>query len=88
MFVDGYFWHSCPEHSHLPKTNTAAVAQLGGDAQVALSSDLVAARRVGDDGERPGVFADVQAVPGRPAQRAQDDPVDYPTTVVDCSTPR
>jgi DNA mismatch endonuclease, patch repair protein len=22
VFVDGCFWHSCPEHSHLPKTNT------------------------------------------------------------------
>jgi hypothetical protein len=22
-FVDGCFWHSCPEHSHLPKTNTS-----------------------------------------------------------------
>jgi DNA mismatch endonuclease (patch repair protein) len=21
VFVDGCFWHSCPEHSHLPKTN-------------------------------------------------------------------
>lgn len=23
MFVDGCFWHSCPDHSHLPKTNTS-----------------------------------------------------------------
>jgi G:T-mismatch repair DNA endonuclease (very short patch repair protein) len=23
VFVDGCFWHSCPEHSHLPKTNTS-----------------------------------------------------------------
>ncbi len=23
MFVDGCFWHSCPEHWHLPKTNTS-----------------------------------------------------------------
>jgi G:T-mismatch repair DNA endonuclease (very short patch repair protein) len=22
-FVDGCFWHSCPEHSHLPRTNTS-----------------------------------------------------------------
>jgi DNA mismatch endonuclease (patch repair protein) len=22
VFIDGCFWHSCPEHSHLPKTNT------------------------------------------------------------------
>jgi DNA mismatch endonuclease, patch repair protein len=22
VFVDGCFWHSCPEHCHLPKTNT------------------------------------------------------------------
>jgi DNA mismatch endonuclease (patch repair protein) len=22
VFVDGCFWHSCPEHSHLPKTNS------------------------------------------------------------------
>lgn len=21
MFVDGCFWHSCPEHAHLPKRN-------------------------------------------------------------------
>lgn len=21
IFVDGCFWHACPEHSHLPKTN-------------------------------------------------------------------
>nr|WP_307850255.1 hypothetical protein [Saccharopolyspora sp. HNM0986] len=21
MFVDGCFWHSCPEHGQLPKTN-------------------------------------------------------------------
>ena len=23
VFVDGCFWHSCPEHCHLPKTNTS-----------------------------------------------------------------
>jgi DNA mismatch endonuclease (patch repair protein) len=23
VFVDGCFWHSCPDHSHLPKTNTS-----------------------------------------------------------------
>jgi DNA mismatch endonuclease (patch repair protein) len=23
VFVDGCFWHSCPEHSHLPKTDTS-----------------------------------------------------------------
>lgn len=23
IFVDGCFWHSCPEHCHLPKTNTS-----------------------------------------------------------------
>jgi DNA mismatch endonuclease (patch repair protein) len=23
IFVDGCFWHGCPIHSHLPKTNTA-----------------------------------------------------------------
>jgi DNA mismatch endonuclease (patch repair protein) len=23
VFVDGCFWHSCPEHAHLPKTNTS-----------------------------------------------------------------
>jgi DNA mismatch endonuclease (patch repair protein) len=23
VFVDGCFWHACPEHSHLPKTNTS-----------------------------------------------------------------
>jgi DNA mismatch endonuclease (patch repair protein) len=23
VFVDGCFWHSCPEHSHLPRTNTS-----------------------------------------------------------------
>jgi DNA mismatch endonuclease, patch repair protein len=23
VFVDGSFWHFCPEHSHLPKTNTS-----------------------------------------------------------------
>jgi DNA mismatch endonuclease, patch repair protein len=23
VFVDGCFWHSCPEHGHLPKTNTS-----------------------------------------------------------------
>jgi DNA mismatch endonuclease (patch repair protein) len=23
VFVDGCFWHSCPEHSHLPKSNTS-----------------------------------------------------------------
>jgi DNA mismatch endonuclease (patch repair protein) len=22
VFVDGCFWHSCPEHGHLPKSNT------------------------------------------------------------------
>jgi DNA mismatch endonuclease (patch repair protein) len=22
VFVDGCFWHSCPEHRHLPETNT------------------------------------------------------------------
>ena len=22
VFVDGCFWHSCPEHGHIPKTNT------------------------------------------------------------------
>jgi DNA mismatch endonuclease (patch repair protein) len=22
VFVDGCFWHSCPEHNHLPKTST------------------------------------------------------------------
>lgn len=21
IFVDGCFWHACPEHSHLPRTN-------------------------------------------------------------------
>src|SRR5689334_5057892 len=23
VFVDGCFWHACPEHCHLPKTNTS-----------------------------------------------------------------
>ncbi|MGW5053706.1 very short patch repair endonuclease [Actinokineospora sp. NPDC004072] len=23
VFVDGCFWHSCPDHAHLPKSNTA-----------------------------------------------------------------
>ncbi len=23
IFVDGCFWHGCPEHSHLPKSNEA-----------------------------------------------------------------
>jgi DNA mismatch endonuclease (patch repair protein) len=23
VFVDGCFWHSCPDHSHLPRTNTS-----------------------------------------------------------------
>jgi DNA mismatch endonuclease (patch repair protein) len=23
VFVDGCFWHSCPDPSHLPKTNTS-----------------------------------------------------------------
>jgi len=23
VFVDGCFWHGCPEHSHLPKSNEA-----------------------------------------------------------------
>jgi DNA mismatch endonuclease, patch repair protein len=23
VFVDGCFWHSCPEHCHLPKTNSS-----------------------------------------------------------------
>lgn len=21
MFIDGCFWHGCPEHQHIPKTN-------------------------------------------------------------------
>lgn len=23
LFIDGCFWHSCPEHGHVPKTNVA-----------------------------------------------------------------
>jgi DNA mismatch endonuclease, patch repair protein len=24
VFVDGHFWHWCPGHGHLPKTDTPA----------------------------------------------------------------
>jgi hypothetical protein len=48
----------------------APVAQRGEDADVALASDLMVAGRVGDDDERPGAFADVEAVPGGPVERA------------------
>jgi DNA mismatch endonuclease, patch repair protein len=23
VFIDGCFWHQCPQHSHVPRTNTA-----------------------------------------------------------------
>jgi len=61
----------------------APVAQGGGDAQVALTGDVTATGRVGDDGERPVGFADVEAVSGGPAQRAQDDPIGDSAAIVD-----
>jgi DNA mismatch endonuclease (patch repair protein) len=48
VFVDGCFWHSCPEHSHLPKTNTnwwrlkfRGIARRDRDTQLAAGGWLV-----------------------------------------------
>jgi DNA mismatch endonuclease, patch repair protein len=42
VFVDGCFWHSCPEHGTSPATNSAYwQAKLGGNAQRDRRNDSV-----------------------------------------------
>ena len=48
VFVDGCFWHSCPEHAHLPKTNTEwwrlkfrGIARRDRDSRLAAAGWLV-----------------------------------------------
>ena len=34
VFIDGCFWHGCPEHSKIPRTNTAYwAAKIGGNRE-------------------------------------------------------
>ena len=40
VFVDGCFWHQCPQHSHLPKSNRSYwLPKLGKNAKRARSKD-------------------------------------------------
>jgi hypothetical protein len=50
---------------------------------VALVGDLIAAVRSRKDGEHPAGFADVEAKPGRPAQRPHDDPICDPAPIIE-----
>ena len=71
------------QHHAITGRQAPSVAQRGRDAHVTLSSDLVVTGWIRNNGERAARFADVEAVPGGPAQRAQNDPVGHPSAVVD-----
>jgi DNA mismatch endonuclease (patch repair protein) len=73
VFVDGCFWHSCPDHSHLPKTNTSwwrlkfrGIARRDRDTDTQLAAAGWLAVRIWEH-EDPGVAAEAieQLVRGR-----------------------
>lgn len=64
VFVDGCFWHSCPEHATSPKANAPFwAAKLGGNVRRDRDTD----RRLEESG-----WTVVRVWEHEPAQRAAD----------------
>jgi DNA mismatch endonuclease (patch repair protein) len=47
VFVDGCFWHGCPEHGHKPKVNTA---YWGPKLERNLQRDQITTQRLSNEG--------------------------------------